>query len=235
MESLEAKDGRWLIDPQPVAALMGSHRNSYGYRNYQRQIAVVLLLALVLLLSGIFSQEHQSRVTQLLQGTPRGGAVLWRKKLAVTILLTTLVWLVFEAGELWHLANEYGSVALAAPVQSFDYFAELPQKVSLGVAVAVYLLLRLLTMLAAAGVILLISCFCRQNNLALLAACAVLVLPACLSYMRIDILDFVCLSRLFSPLEAEPAGYITAAVIGCGAAVLSRIRWLSRRNIRNRN
>lgn len=225
-DSLEKQDGRWLIDPEPYAALMGFHEESG--QSYQRQIAVVLLLALVLVLHGVFSQEHQSRVTQLLQGTPRGGAVLWRKKLAVTMLVTVFVWLVFEAGELFRLREQYGALALAAPVQSFEYFAELPYQASLGAAVAVYLLLRLLAMLAAAGVILLISCACRQNNLSLLACCAVLVLPACLSYMRIELLDAISLNRLFSPLEASIPAYAAASAVGVGCVLLSRFRWLHR-------
>lgn len=229
-DSLEKQDGRWLIAPEPYAALMGFHEESG--QSYQRQIAVVLLLALVLVLHGVFSQEHQSRVTQLLQGTPRGGAVLWRKKLAVTLLVTVLIWLVFEAGELWHISREYEGLALAAPAQSFEYFAELPWRVSLGAVAASYLLLRLLAMLAAAGVILLISCCCRQNNLSLLASCAVLVLPACLSYMRMDLLDGISLNRLFSPLEGSVAGYTAAAAVGLACLVASRLRWRSRSKAR---
>ncbi len=225
-DSLARQDGLWLVDPEPYASLMGFNEDS-GHA-YQREIAVVLLLALVLVLHGVFSQEQQSRVTQLLQGTPRGGAVLWRKKLAVTMLVTVLVWLVFEAGELFRLRAQYGALALAAPVQSFEYFAELPYQMSLGAAVAVYLLLRLLAMLAAAGVILLISCACRQNNLSLLACCTVLVLPACLSFMRIELLDAISLNRLFSPLEASVLAYAAAAAVGAGCVLLSHFRWLHR-------
>lgn len=224
-ESLAARDGRWLIDPEPFAVLMSGNQDGRG-TNYQREIAVVLLLALSLLLSGIFSQEHQNRMTQLLHGTPRGGAVLWRKKLGAALLLTCLVWLLFEAGELWQICHKYDSLALAAPIQSFDYFADLPNRVSLGTAVAVYLLLRLLAMLAAAGIILLISSRSRQNNLAILVSCALLVIPACLSYMRIDVLDALSFVQLLSPLEAGTLGYAAAAALGCAAIILSRQRKL---------
>ena len=225
-DSLEKQDGRWLIDPEPYASLMGFHGESG--QSCQRQIAVVLLLALVLVLHGVFSQEHQSRVTQLLQGTPRGRAVLWRQKLAVTLLVTVLIWLVFEAGELFRLHRQYGALALAASVQSFDYFAELTCRMSLGAAAAVYLLLRLLAMLTAAGVILLISSCCRQNNLSLLASCAVLVLPACLSYMRINLLDGISLNQLFSPLEASALGYAAAMGVGLACVLFSRLHSLRR-------
>ena len=225
-DSLVKQDGLWLVDPEPYASLIG-FRGDSGHA-YQREIAVVLLLALVLVLHGVFSQEQQSRVTQLLQGTPRGGALLWRKKLAVTLLVTVLIWLLFEAGELYRLRIQYGALALTAPVQSFDYFAELPYQMSLGAALGVYLLLRLLAMLAAAGVIMLISCACRQNNLSLLTSCSVLVLPACLSYMRIDLLDAISLNRLFSPLEASVTAYAAAAAVGAACMLLSLFHWLNK-------
>lgn len=231
-ESLDAQDGRWLIDPRPYASLMGIPRGNESGPAYQRQNAVVLLLALVLLLSGIFSQEHQSRVTQLVQGTVRGGAGLWRRKLWAALLTTVLAWLLFEAGELLHLSREYEGLALAAPAQSFDHFAELPYRVSLGTAVAGYLLLRLLAMLSAAGILMLLSCLCRKNNLALLAGCALLVLPACLSYMQIRVLDGISLTLLFSPLEGSVAGYAVAAAVGLACLLASRLRWLSRSSAR---
>lgn len=212
VESLDAGDGRWLIDPQPFAALMGGDVN-----HYQRQNATVLLLALVLLLSGVFAQEAQNRMTQLLRGSPRGRAVLWRKKMAAAVVLTVMMWAIFEAGELRLIAKTYESVAYAAPLQSFEAFADLPYRISLGVAVAGYLLLRLLAMLAAASVISLISCLSRQTNTAILLGCAVLVLPACLSYMGITALEPLSFVLLFSPMEADGYGVAVALTLVCGA------------------
>ena len=219
-QSLAAQDGMWLIDPVPVAALMGVDTPN----QYQRQNCVVLLLALVLLLSGVFAAERQSRMTQLLRSTPGGRGRVWRKKIAAVLLLTVAVWLIFEAGELLHIRASYGAFALAAPVQSFDHFAELTLPISLGAAIAMYLLLRLLAMLTAAGVICVISCLCRQINSAILLSSAVLVLPACLSYMRLPGLDALVLVRLFSPLECSWALYAGAAVL-C-AVLLALCRWL---------
>ncbi|MBQ3355627.1 MAG: hypothetical protein IJG45_00745 [Oscillospiraceae bacterium] len=194
--SLAANDGLWLINQAPFAALMGKNVG-----NYQRQNAVVLLLSLSLLLSGIFAQEKQNRMTQLLHGTPRGRRNLLRKKLLAALGLTVLVWLLFEAGELHQLIESYGSPALAAPLQSFDAFASLPYSASLGTGVLLYLLLRLLGMLAAAGVVLICSRLCKNTNTAILLSCAVLVLPACLSYMGIELFSSLSPVRLFSPLE----------------------------------
>lgn len=200
-DSLEAKDGLWLIDPTPYAALMGRNAD-----NYQRQNAVVLLLALVLLLSGTFAQEKQSQMTQLLRGTPRGRKALTGKKLAAAMLLTFFVLLIFEAGELRLIRDAYGSFALAAPLQSFDAFVSLPYQISLGTGLAVYLLLRLLALCAAAGIVLLLSRVSRQTNTAIFLGCAVLVLPACLSYMGSDTFGSLSFVKLFSPLEAYAIG-----------------------------
>lgn len=218
VESLEAEDGRWLIDPRPFAALMGCNIN-----RYQRQNATVLLLALVLLLSGVFAHEPQNRMTQLLRGSPDGRAALWRKKTAVTVILTFITWVIFEAGELCLLAQSYDAVAYAAPLQSFDAFADLPYRVSLGVGVAGYLVLRLVAMLAAAGVISLISCLSRQTNTAILLGCAVLVLPACLSYMGITALEPLSFVVLFSPMEAE--SYLAAVLVAVACCAATFVLW----------
>ncbi len=194
--SLAANDGLWLINQAPFAALMGKNVG-----NYQRQNAVVLLLSLSLLLSGTFAQEQQNRMTQLLHGTPRGRGSLLRKKLLAALILTVLVWLLFEAGELHQLIESYGSPALAAPLQSFDAFASLPYSASLGTGVLLYLFLRLLGMFAAAVVVLICSRLCKNTNTAILLSCAVLVLPACLSYMGIELFSSLSPVRLFSPLE----------------------------------
>ena len=194
--SLAANDGLWLINQAPFAALMGKNVG-----NYQRQNAVVLLLALVLLLSGTYAQEPENRMSQLLRGVSRGRGILQRKKLAAAFLLTALVWLIFEAGELHCLIEAYGNPALPAPLQSFDPFASLPFRTTLGVGVAAYLLLRLLAMCAASSIVLLLSRFCKRTNAAILLGCAVLVLPACLSYMGITAFDTFSFSKLLSPLE----------------------------------
>ena len=225
--SLAAKDGMWLINPEPYTALIGAPTD---YTNYQRENAMVLLLALILLLSGIFSLEHQSGMTQLLQRSFRGGVILWRKKLAASLLLTLLVWLLFEAGELWQISRTYGSFALSAPLQSFQFLADYPYQVELWAALAAYLLLRLLAMLAAVSMVLLISCLCRHTNLSILAACALLILPAGLRYMGIDALNALCLSRLLSPLEATKGEYLAAAGLVCACILLSRQCWLGKKH-----
>lgn len=135
-----------------------------------------------------------------------------RKKLIASILLTVLLWLLFETGELWHILETYGEPALSAPLQSFDAFSDITLQIPLGIGVLVYLLLRLLGMFAASGIVLICSRLCRNTNTAILLNCAVLVLPACLSYIGIATFDSISFIRLFSPLEANTIGYVLAFV-----------------------
>lgn len=223
-ESLDRQDGGWLINQIPVAALL-----SRNIDNYQRKNGVLLLFALVLLLSGVFSQERQSRMTQLLRGSPRGRGRLWRRKALAALLLTVAVWLIFEAGELRAIRKAYGAIAFAAPLQSFEYFADLPYSVSLGAGVTAYLLLRLLALCTAAGGILFLSANCRQNNTAILLGCGVLVLPACLSLMGVKAFDRLSLVRFLSPLEAGIPTHAACFALGCGMTVLSYLSWKRRK------
>lgn len=224
-DSLEKKDGLWLIDQMPLAALTGKNVN-----NYQRQIAVILTLALILLFSGVFSQEGQSRMVQLLRCSPRGGINLWRKKTIIAFVLTVMVWLIFEAGELLAIKNAYGAFVLSAPLQSFDGFSEMPYHISLGVGVAAYLILRLVAMCTVTSVVLLLSCICKQINTSILLGCAFLLLPAALSFMDVKPFQHYFFVLLFSPLEASPAKYFAAMslIIILNCAVL--FIWTKKRN-----
>lgn len=219
-ESLRLQDGKWLISAAPLAALF----NKNG-ANYQRENAVVLLLALVLLLSALFAQDSQTK--ELLRAAPRGGRTLLWKKLGAACLLTVLLWAVFEARELSLILRDYGTPAWAAPVQSFDYFAGSGAGWTLGMQTAIFLMQRLLGLLTAAGIVCLISALCRQSNTAILCGAAVLVLPACLSCMGLKTFDVSCV--LLSPLECPAGGYIAAAALLLLLPfVISRV-WMRRR------
>jgi hypothetical protein len=218
--SLEEQDGLWLVNQLPAAALMGKNVD-----NYQRKNALLLLLALVLLLSGIFARERQSGITPLLHGTLRGRGALWRAKLLAAGVGTVLVWLIFEAAELRMIRQAYGTIAWAAPAQSFDGFADLPFRVSLGAGVAGYLLLRLLGLFTAAAVILLLSALCRQTNAALLLSCAVVILPAALSSAGRPVPEALSLSPLLSPMEPGLLSYAAALGIILAACAATRVLW----------
>lgn len=222
VESLEQQNGCWLVSAAPLAALW--NRNS---ANYQRKNAVVLLLTLVLLLSGLFAQDRQ--MTDLLRSAPRGRKTLCWKKLCLAFLLTALLWASFEARELWLVLRNYGTPAWFAPVQSFDYFAGSTVQRSIGAQVLWLLLLRLLGMLLAAETVCLLSAACRQTNSAILSGAALLVLPACLSYMGLDIFERLSPVLLFSPLECPAWGYIAAAVVVLLLPFAISKLWLRRR------
>lgn len=220
-DSLDARDGQWLINQAPLAALMGKNIN-----HYQRGNAAVLILVLVLMLSGIFAQEQQSKTGPLLRGTPFGRGKLWGKKLTAAFLLTVLVWAVFEIAELQKIAELYGPFPISAPIQSFDAFSDFSCSVPLGFSIAAYLFLRLFGLCFAAGAICLLSSFCSRVNTALLLCTAVLVLPACLCWMDISIMESLSVTVLLSPTEVNVHTYGIGAILTIILCWLSRRRWM---------
>ena len=214
--SLAQKDGAWLIAQAGPAALMSRQSTAQGRKN-----GLILLLALCLLLSGLFAAEPQNRITLLLRGSPGGRGRLLRTKLLAALVATGLLWLLFSLGELRAIVATYGPLPLRAPLCSMDCFAAWPAGISLGAGVLGYLLLRLLGLLAAAMGVLLISALCTRINTAMLAACAALVLPAALSYMGLGLFDSLSAARLLSPMACGPWTWPLAAawILAAGWAV----------------
>ena len=219
VNSLDAGDGLWLIAQEPYAALLGNTEN------YQKKIAVLLIFSLTAALSGVFSAEREAQMTSLIRGSLRGRAGLWSAKLGAAGVVTVLIWFVFELGELKLLLSEYSMPALSAPLQSFDGFADLPYRTTLGAGLAACLLLRLLWMLSAAGVILVISSLCRRTSAAFLAGCACLVLPACLSYMGLGGIGRFSAAELFSPYTAALPWYCAFAALAV-CCLVTYVRWV---------
>lgn len=218
-DSLAQKDGRWLVNALPLAALM--NLNAYLC---QRQTALILILVLILLLSGLFAMEKQNRMEQLLRGTPRGRGSLFFVKIGIAFLLTTLVWAAYEARELFLIHEAYGEIQWQAPLKSFLYFEDSGTELSVRGGVILYLLVRLIGMYLTTAAICLISVLCRRTQTSLLASVSLLAVPAALSYMQIRVIEPFTPLYLYSPLE----GFSLSPLIAlCALAALIGAAWIA--------
>lgn len=208
-DSLSAGDGLWLINQAGASALM----NQNNVANYPRNLALILLLAVCMLLPGFFSSERQNRMCSLLRSVPMGRGVLWRKKMGSAYLTAVLAYALFEAGELYRLFSTYGPLPLRAPIQSVEYFTKSALPLSIGGGLIFFLLLRLLAFLLAATVVLTLSLLSKQTNRAMLLSAGVLLLPACLQYIGIEVLNPLSFAKLFSPMECSLRHYAFAVAL----------------------
>ena len=191
-ESLDHSDGRWLVNPVPWAALLNHSKSSE-----QRMDGLMLLLFLIMAMSGIFAYENQSGMNYLHRGDRR----LLRIKLGLVALSVFCLWLLYSLCQICLITKTFAPFSgLRAPAFSLPCFSELPHWLPLWVVGLGCLLLRLLAMLTAASIVQLISIYAKSQNQALLSSSAVLLIPAALSSVGIEIFTFLTPLDLLSPL-----------------------------------
>ena len=191
-ESLDQSDGRWLVNPVPWAALLNHSKSSK-----QRTDGLLLLLFLIMALSGIFAYENQSGMYYLHRGDRR----LLRRKLGLAALSVCCLWLLYSLRQICLITKTYAPFSgMSAPAFSLPCFSELPHWLPLWAVGFGCLLLRLLSMLAAASIIQLISVYAKSQNQALLSSSAVLLIPAALSTVGIESFTLLTPLDLLSPL-----------------------------------
>ena len=212
-----------FVNPVPYAALM--NRN---IQNAQRVNGLLSMLFVILILSGLFAYENQSRMHSVLRSSARG-KIVWLSKISLAMSAVAVLWLASSLRELWLIEKTYAVFGgLSAPVQSLPMFADAHLHVPVWTAVAGFLLLRLLALEALAMGVCLLSLLCRNQNTAILVNCAVFLLPAALSSIGIDMFDQISLIRLLSPLECGSEEYILCAVGGALFTVGSYLLYAKR-------
>ena len=204
----------WIVPTGPYDAVW-----SYNQDNYHRSTALVALLFLVLLLAPITAQEWQANMRLQLFTAPAGRGRLWRRKLSLVLLLSTLVWAMVYGTELILTVRAYGSFqCLDAPVHSLEGFSGWAMPI--GQVLVLYYALKLLTMWAVGVVCLLLSGLCRKCLSAILICTGILVVPAALAAIGSGAAE--CISFLL-PLDcievfSQPLPFILTGAIGGAAA-----------------
>lgn len=219
MECESAPEGAWLLRTNPYDAIWSNNRS-----NYHRNTALIAMLFLVLLMTNIYSQENQSNMTVQLFTSPRGRGVLWRKKMLVSLILTSIVWLSVYGAELILVTKYYGKInCLAAPMNSLSFFRNWSWNGSLGAAFALYYGLKFMSLFAVSQVCMLLSGFAQKNQNAILLCCGVVLVPAALAAIGSNAAAMVSLLMPVATVEnfQQAWVFLLTAGIGAGATVTS--------------
>lgn len=223
-ESLEKQDGRWFLNPAPYIALIYPLNTTASGTN-----ALVLFLAVILLLSPLFSNELQNGMQPLLHASPSGRKrFIWRKS-AAAVLVTLLAFIIIQGRELLLIRETYGKWALQAPAASINIFDALPSFVTLGSLSAFFILLRLLTVLSVSGIICLISMIAKQNRASVLYGIAFLALPQALYCMGVEMFGWISFGRGWLPYSCSPLWLILSIVFGIAAFIMTGVLWLRKK------
>lgn len=169
--------GLKLVDEQPLERIFG-----YTGQRLRLTEACAALLGLCLAIPGLFALEHKNGMGLTLRSAPRGRSGLWKHKLGLALGMGVFLWLVWTVRELWLLQSiglNWGNLTAAGA--SLDYWNTALGGLPLWGYLALFYLLRLVGLLAAAAGMLFLS----ARFPALLTAggigAAVLLLPALLS------------------------------------------------------
>lgn len=180
--------GLKLVDEQPLERIYGVSGQTLRLTE-----ACAALLALCLVLPGLFALERKNGMNLSLLSTSKGRDHLWRRKLGLALGVTGSLWLAWTGRELWLLQNvgiRWSN--LTASGRSLDFWNGSLGGLPLWGYLELCYLLRLIGLAAACAVMMWIS----ARFPAFLAAggigAAVLLLPALLSRLGADWLAAVC-------------------------------------------
>ncbi|MCR5636255.1 MAG: hypothetical protein K6F76_03625 [Clostridiales bacterium] len=156
-------------------------RESYLRQEYS---AVLAVITIIIILSGIFSFESKSNTNYLIRSTKNGRERLFKVKLFTSAAVTAFVWCVAYAAEFFGIYNKYGLDCFSAPLQSLEFFMSFPFSISIGAYLIIMYLFRLLLLLGAAAIVMLISKKFSYVS-SIIISIAVLLVPALLNMVGI--------------------------------------------------
>lgn len=187
----------WLIDESQYQGTYGEEA-----RSNQQSAAFVALMAITLLLAGSLSYEQQSGMNMLLASTLRGRGQLFRRKIALAVVITIVIWAVVYGRELSAFWGVCRTDTLAAAVQNLSILEEFGIVCSIRALLIGLYLLRLLALFACAMLTMLVSAFMKRMDISYIAACGVMLLPSALYlYMGLEPLRYL---SLVPPVEVMP-------------------------------
>ena len=134
------------MDEQPLERIFG-----YTGQRLRLTEACAALLGLCLTIPGLFALEHKNGMGLTLRSAPRGRSVLWKHKLGLALGMGGFLWLAWTGRELWLLRSiglNWGNLTAAGA--SLDYWNATLGNLPLWSYLALFYLLRLAGMLAAA-------------------------------------------------------------------------------------
>lgn len=182
-----AHQTQWLIDQTPFREVYGFLEIDFGKldrQTHQKQLltALLVLSMLTLLISGLDAYDHQTHM-DILQRTLYFRRKQGWAKVCLSALLTVAIWFMVYGAETYALTKALPQGVLSAPLKSLTLFEQSSFQYSIGCFIALINGMRLISMLACAFIILLITSSATTVLKANLRAMGVLLLPAAAYYI----------------------------------------------------
>lgn len=165
----------YLIKPDTYELLLENDRKTTD------KICIFILLCLIGVLSGIYSNEWQCKMMPVLKSLKKGRESLFIKKAGVAATISGFVTIAAFLTQFMLIGKKYGYNDINASVQSIEILRNFPFGISFGKYLVLVYCIRVLSAVLLGFVIMLISCLCKSRISALAVCFALLALPAVLS------------------------------------------------------
>lgn len=159
---------------------------------------LLMLLFLALLLSPFAASDRKTNMVKILFSTRSGKIGYWKDLSLYSALCGTAVSLLFTLPYQWNILDSYGTQGLSAPIQSIGAFAHLDISLTAGGMILLQLIIRTVSAAITAVLISGISSICRSPMTAYLANIGLFVLPAGLTLLGVNVLQYVHMLPLLS-------------------------------------
>ncbi len=176
----------WVVDSQPFDWVYG--RDSVERQRLNYAVAVILVSIVA---APLWAYERQSGVPAMLRSMPRGREVLMRRKVLSAAVLALVLWAAITVFELRNGFLCFAPQGLAAPVRNLDALANFPLNVTCLQYLVLLYGLRLLMLICVAEAAMCVGYLCPTVRTAYVAGAAVLGLPALLTALGAEPLQWV--------------------------------------------
>lgn len=178
---LKAEEQYWRIAAYQSPQVRYLDTTGYDALLNDRQADILdtgkLLLVLILGLSSLFSMEYTCATKPLITTTRKGWGAVSGCKLAAAGIFTVIAWVIAFLPRILAVITHYTLPDAGASAVSLAQFDTAPIGASITLWLCFVLLVRLLTALCAAGVVLLLSAKTRNAVVTLLISLLLLLLP----------------------------------------------------------
>jgi hypothetical protein len=155
------------------------YKRYFGADNNKDNIILLLfiMISLVLILSPIPSQDNKTQMTKILYATRSGKASYFRNILCFSAILSTIISLIVSIPYLYQIQSKYGIAGISDSINGIAEFSSFPTFMSVGFAMLLMILLRILFSIFCAVLITMISSKCKGVTSAYCINSVVFILP----------------------------------------------------------
>lgn len=189
------KQRDYLLQLKQKQGITGNFVNTISsdalFNNQQDHLldGIIYVFLLIVGLGPLFALDYKNEMMRVIWSSPRGRWRLFAMKHAIAYAFAIWLLVLVQIPKFYNVIVHYPRLDWSAPVQSIEVLGNVNWPISILTYVIVTSLLQLLGVLMLAHVILFIALSLKKQSFLLLTATSLAVLPLCLQYMGLSVID----------------------------------------------